>query len=152
MLKDHDKRNIKAADERALVEDISGIGREREGDERRRTSPRFVLFSGKIYSPVTRSDVMPAARHNMKTLSALSRKAHSNCNVLSLAVAPGTCNAISRFRAHLRARTARCIATSGCQDFRWVLVSAGFVWPKSDLGQGERDAPEPICERNEGSR
>lgn len=65
---------------------------------------------------------MPAARHNMKTLSALSRKAHSNVLSLAAALALATRSLVP----------ARCIATSGRQDFRWVLVSAGFAWPKSD--------------------
>jgi len=54
------------------------------------------------------------ARHNMKTLSALSRKAHSN--VLSLAATPATRSLTPGGGS----------AASGRQDFSWVLVSAGF--------------------------
>jgi len=69
-------------------------------------------------------------RHNMKTLSALSRKAHSN--VLSLAAAPATRSLTPGGGS----------AASGRQDFRWVLVSAGFARKRP----GVREAP--IRERN----
>jgi len=83
--------------------------------EKWKTGPRPILFLGKTYSPVTRSDVIPAARHNMKTLSVLSRKAYSN--VLSLAAAP--------------ALATRSLVALPRQDVR---ISGGYLCPPDSHG------------------
>lgn len=75
----------------------------------------------------------------MKTLSAVSRKVHSN--VLSLALQPWLCNAIFQYCGAVPRQDVR---ISG------GYLSAGFAWPKSASEHGEREALEPICERNEG--
>lgn len=65
----------------------------------------------------------------MKTLSAVSRKVHSN--VLSLALQlPELCNAISHYRGAVLRQDVR---ISG------GYLSAGFAWPKSAPGHGERE-------------
>lgn len=116
MLKDHGKRNIKAANERAVVEDISDIKREKEKE--RNGKQVLGLFYSQDLLASHKERRNSGSTPQYENIIGLKPEGIQQCAELSCI--PGTCNAISR-----------CIATSGRQDFRWVLVSAGFAWPKS---------------------
>lgn len=102
MLKDHGKRNIKAADERAVVEDICGTEkeREREREEWRTGSP--ILGQDLLASHKERRNAGSTPQY--ENIIGLKPEGTQQCAELSCS--PGTCNAISRSRAvHCHVRT-----------------------------------------------
>lgn len=132
-----DRRYKSAGDERRRKRD--------EGRQRRRIV-RPVPFSSKISCELTRSEVMPAARREHtrppQYENIIGRKPEGTQQCAELSPAA---SALQRDLS-----LSRCSATSGRQDFRWVLVRWIRMAQKRSRARRKGGAPEPICERNGG--